>query len=747
MGAARPAKAGARGEAAPDEDAFFPEGAPLSALPALPVDKPLDYLAPPGGVRAGDWVEAPIGPRRALALVWGPPSAELPPDRLKPLARRLDLPPMTPETRRFLARAADYTLIELGQVLRLASRAPGLREAPRMRRLLTLGPERPERMTPARRRVIAFLEAHDGMPFEPAELARQAGVGPGVVKGLEAAGALSARLAPHDPPFARLDPAFAPPALSPAQDEAAEALRQSVAARGYATFLLKGVTGSGKTEVYMEAVAECLRQGRQALVLLPEIALTAAFLDRFERRFGARPAEWHSAAGDAGRRRCWRAAASGQAQVVVGARSAVFLPFRDLGLVVVDEEHDGSYKQEDGPRYNARDMAVLRAALGRATAVLASATPALETWANARAGKYRRLDLPERFGPAVMPRMQAVDMRRHAPPRGEWISEPLARAVNERLARGEQSLLFINRRGYAPLTLCRGCGAHMGCPHCDAWLVEHRLRGRLVCHQCGHSRPVPKACPECGRADALAALGPGVERLAEEARARFPKARTALLSSDLAQSAEQLKARIAAIAAGEADVIIGTQLVAKGHNFPLLTLVGVIDADLGLKGGDLRAAEKTFQLLRQVAGRAGRADRPGAALLQTYAPDHPVIRAILSGDEETFWEREAAQREAAGAPPFGRMAGVIVSGPDEARVWRTAEALARAGAALEQAGAQLFGPAPAPIARIRGRFRVRLLVKAPRGAPLQAALRAWRAATRPEPGVSVVIDIDPQSFL
>jgi primosomal protein N' (replication factor Y) len=509
--------------------------------------------------------------------------------------------------------------------------------------------------------------------------------------------------------------------------------------------LLHGVTGSGKTEVYMEAIAECLRAGRQALILLPEIALTSDFLSRFADRFGARPALWHSQATDAERRRCWRAVAGGQAQAVAGARSALFLPFADLGLVIVDEEHDGAYKQEEGVLYNARDLAVLRAHHEGAAAVLASATPSLETWANAEAGKYERLDLPERFGPAVMPRLRAIDLRRDGPGKGEWISPPLAEAVRARLAAGEQALLFLNRRGYAPITVCRGCGHQMGCPHCDATLVEHRFRGRLMCHQCGYERSAPATCPACNAADSFAAIGPGVERLAEEAQVRFPGARVAVLSSDLA-SAKSLAEQIAAIARGEADVIVGTQLAAKGHNFPLLTLVGVIDADLALRGGDLRAAERTFQLVRQVAGRAGRAERPGEALIQTCAPEHPVIQAILSGDEEGFLQAEAGRRRAAGAPPYGRMAGVIVSGPEEDRTARTAAALARAGGMLEAAGVQLFGPAPAPIARIRGRWRMRLLAKAPRHVKMQAALKAWRASVKPEPGVQVRIDIDPQSF-
>jgi primosomal protein N' (replication factor Y) len=363
----------------------------------------------------------------------------------------------------------------------------------------------------------------------------------------------------------------------------------AVAARRFETQLLKGVTGSGKTEVYMEAVAECLAQGRQALILLPEIALTASFIERVEARFGARPAEWHSEITGTQRRRVWVGAAAGDAQLVVGARSALFLPFKDLGLIVVDEEHDGSYKQEDGALYSARDMSVLRASLCQSVTVLASATPSLESWANAEAGKYKRIELPERFGAAELPETRLIDLREEKIERGRWIAPPLARAVYQRLEAGEQSLLFLNRRGYAPLTVCRACGYFFECSDCDARMVEHRYRGRLMCHQCGATKPIPTECPKCGRDDCLSVSGPGVERLAEEAAERFDGARIALLSSDMAPGSS-VKEAVASIARGDVDIIIGTQIVAKGHNFPLLTLVGVIDADLGLQGGDLRAA-------------------------------------------------------------------------------------------------------------------------------------------------------------
>jgi primosomal protein N' (replication factor Y) len=547
-------------------------------------------------------------------------------------------------------------------------------------------------------------------------------------------------------PFPRLDPARPGKDLTPDQAAASEHLAAAVGTEDYGTTLLRGVTGSGKTEVYLEAVAAALRTGRQALVLLPEIALTAEFMSRVEERFGARPAEWHSGATMTERRRIWRMVGEGQAQLVIGARSALFLPYQNLGLIVVDEEHDTSYKQEEGVFYNARDMAVLRASICGAHVVLASATPSLESWVNAQAGKYGKLELTARFGAAVMPEMRAIDMRAESLPSNRWISAQIRDAVQARLDDGEQAMLFINRRGYAPITLCRACGHQIGCDQCDARMVEHRFLKRLVCHQCGESKPVPARCPSCDAEGRLAPVGPGVERLGEEAAALFPEARIATLSSDMYGSARALKAEIENIAAGGADIIIGTQLVAKGHNFPDLTLVGVIDADLGLQGSDLRAAERTFQLMRQVAGRAGRVEKPGVALLQTYQPEHPVIRAILAGDEDRFWAAEARERQAAAAPPFGRMAGIILSATDVALAFDAGNFLARRDEPLRKIGAQVFGPAPAPISRVRGRHRVRLLVKADKNAPLQGALAQWVGQLRIKGDLRLAVDIDPQSF-
>ncbi|WP_417742127.1 primosomal protein N' [Salipiger sp.] len=727
-------------------DAFYDEGTLVAVLTTQPLDRLLDYKAPEGGCWEGAFVEVPLGPRKVLGVVWGPGRGDFDYAKVRPVTRVLDVVPMRAELRSFLERAGEYTLTPLTAMLRLATRAPGLGEAPSMRKIYRLGDVEPERMTDARRRVLEVLSEMGGLSLTQGELADAAGVTSSVIKGLAKMGAVREEEAPRDTAFPRLDPDYGGKALAEDQAAAAQSLREGVASGRYGTVLLKGVTGSGKTEVYLEAVAECLAQGRQALVLLPEIALTSEFLTRVEARFGAKPAEWHSGVTVTERRRVWKQVAQGGAQLVVGARSALFLPFRDLGLTVVDEEHDTSYKQDEGVLYNARDMAVLRASICSGRVVLASATPSLESWANADAGKYQRLDLVSRFGASVMPEMRSLDMRAETLPSNRWVSPSLQSEVLARIERGEQAMLFLNRRGYAPVTICRACGHQIGCPHCDARMVEHRFLQRLVCHQCGETVPKPEVCPSCEAEDKLAAVGPGVERLAEEAAELFPQARLAVLSSDLFGSARALKEEIEKIASGGADIVIGTQLVAKGHNFPLLTLVGVIDADLGLQGSDLRAAERTFQLMRQVAGRAGRAEKPGVALLQTYQPEHPVIRAILSGDEEGFWQAEAEERRAAGMPPYGRLAGVILSSTEAQEVFDLGNAMARQDAPLRRIGAQVYGPAPAPIAKVRGRHRVRLLVKAPKGAALQPALADWAGQFRLRGELRMAIDIDPQSF-
>ncbi|HHY49153.1 MAG TPA: primosomal protein N', partial [Alphaproteobacteria bacterium] len=490
--------------------------------------------------------------------------------------------------------------------------------------------------------------------------------------------------------------------------------------------------------------ADTLRAGRQALILLPEIALTHTFMERFAARFGNRPAEWHSDMTPVQRSRTWRGVMNGTVRAVVGARSALFLPFRELGLIVLDEEHDGAFKQYDGLNYHARDMAVVRARFARARVILSSATPSVESRNNANTGRYRHVLLHSRFAEAALPDITALDMREEPPEKGQWIAPRLAREIFATLDRGEQALLFLNRRGYAPLTLCRACGYQYQCPNCDAWLVEHRFRGVLMCHHCGHELRRPEACGNCGEVDSLIPIGPGIERIAEEAELRFPEARKVILSSDMGSHA-QLRDRFAEIERGEYDLVIGTQLVAKGHHFEKLTLVGVLDADLGLAHGDPRAAERTFQILTQVTGRAGRASKAGRAFLQTWHPTHPVIEAMVKGDREAFYAHELEVRAQGMLPPFGRLAALIVSASADGEAMDYARRLLAAAPLAE--GLRLYGPAVAPLAMIRGRHRVRLLAQSPRDFDLSGYVRFWLRLAEPARGsLKVQVDIDPQSF-
>ena len=723
-------------------------GGRAAVLVPLPVAGAYDYAVPDGlPVAPGRFVRVPLGARVVTGVVWGAAEGAVDPARLREIEAALDAPPMTDDLRRTIAWTAAYTMSPPGAVLRMAMSVPEALDPPKLEtRYAARVRALPEgvRRTDARERLVRLLA--DGRPRRLADIARAAGVGASVVRGLVDAGVVApvSVALEEDPPAP--DWRRRGPALTPAQSEAAERLRALVAAgRGASVTLLDGVTGSGKTEVYFEAVAACLARRRQVLVLVPEIALTVDWLRRFERRFGAPPALWHSDVGRSGRRDTWRAVAAGRAPVVVGARSALFLPFRDLGLVVVDEEHDSSFKQEDGVVYNARDIAVVRARYAACPIVLASATPSLETAVNAGRGRYERLTLGERFGSAAAPPLAALDMRAEALAPQTWLSPSLRDAARRTLGEGRQVLLYLNRRGYAPLTLCRGCGHRIACPNCAAWLVDHRLAGRLQCHHCGHTARLPRECPQCEAPGSFVACGPGVERLSEEAHAAFPGARIALMSSDTLGGPEAAGRLIARIRDREYDLVIGTQLVAKGHNFPHLALVGVVDADLGLDGGDLRAAERTFQVLHQVAGRAGRAGNPGRALIQTYDPDHPVMRALVAGDRDGFLAAEARARRRAAMPPFGRLAAVVVAGRNLDAVAETGRALARA--APRRAGVTVLGPAPAPLALVRGRHRHRLLVKAGRGVRLQPLLAEWLRMAPARGGVRVQVDIDPYSFL
>ena len=706
---------------------------------------PLDYRVPEAmDVQPGSVVVAPLGPRQLLGVAWEPErlaSNEVPDSRLRPLAGLVEVPPIAAPLRRLCEWTADYYLAPLASVLRMVLPSSAALEG--SRQLIEYRPTGsiPPRLTPQREKALSALEGRQGTIRE---LADHAGVSDAVLRGLVNAGALEAVAVDADRPLACPDPDHAPTDLNAAQREAADSLAASIG-KGFDPVLLDGVTGSGKTEVYFEAIAECLRHGKQALVLLPEIALTEPFLKRFEARFGCPPVAWHSDLRSSERRRTWRGIASGEAKVTVGARSALFLPYPELGLIVVDEAHEPSFKQEDGVQYHARDTAVMRALFEEIPVILSSATPAIESRHMVEIGRYREVALPERFAGASMPQMRAIDLTQDPPPRGRWLAPELVQELEANLERGEQSLLFLNRRGFAPLTLCRHCGHRFQCPNCTAWMGEHRLMRRLACHHCGHVMPPPKACTECGEEDSLVACGPGVERIADEVAELFPEARTAIVTSDTIWSPQRAAEFVAAMERGEIDIVIGTQLVTKGYHFPNLTLVGVVDADLGLAGGDLRAGERSFQQIQQVAGRAGRGEKPGRVFVQTHDPEAPVIAALVSGDAPGFYAAETDARREAAMPPFGRLAAIVISAEDASEAESVARRIGQAAPSVE--GMAVFGPAPAPLAMLRGRHRQRLLVHARRTLDVQDVIRDWLEKIEWSPKVRVAVDVDPYSFL
>ena len=719
----------------------------VDVLVPVALDQTYSYRVPAGvELKPGDVVSVPLGARGdTMGVVWAENSNPDPRlhNRMKDVAGKLDVPPLKTELRQFIDWMAGYTLTARGTVLRMALRM-GDRLGPGRERVgvRLVGPP-PARMTPARAKALRLFG--DGLVRSKAEAAQEAGISAGVIDGLIDEGTLETVVLAPEPVAQPPDPDFSRPDFVLTQLAAADALRLTVAQGGYTVTLLDGVTGSGKTAVYFEGVAENIRRQRQSLILMPEIALTAQFLDRFTERFGTRPAEWHSQLSPRTRARTWAAVAANEVSVVVGARSALFLPYADLGLIIVDEEHDPAYKQEDGAHYHARDMAVVRGRAAKIPVVLASATPSVESEVNARRGRYKRIHLPERFGGQLMPSIEAIDMRREGPPRGRFISPKLAEAVQIALERKEQALLFLNRRGYAPLTLCRACGFRLQWPNCDAWLVDHRFKRRLVCHHCGFNMPPPAQCPNCQASDSFAAVGPGVERLEQEATELFAGARILVLSSDLVESIERLRSELDDVAQGRFDIVVGTQLVAKGHHFPKLNLVGIVDADLGLGNGDPRAAERTFQLLHQVVGRAGREEGRGVGLLQTHQPEHPVMKALISGDREAFYSSEIALRERTGYPPFGRLAGMVISANDRHAAESYGRALVLCAPKDEQV--RVLGPAEAPIAVVRGRHRFRLLVKSPRAFDLSGYLREWLVdAPKAKGSLKLDVDVDPQSF-
>lgn len=761
----------------PSETADRGRAIPVLCQVAVPVPirrgqmQTYDYVAgPAAGCAVGSIVKAPLGRREVWGIVTGhDQKADVAADKLKAIISLADVPALSADTLRFLKAVSRWTLAPFGSVMRLILNTPSALVPPPDQTVYHLSADMPDglRLTPQRQRVLSFLAAAPPLPL--AELSREAGVSASVIKGLADDGALNRSRQPRlatdkYSPAAQAEGLTAQYTLTPAQQKIADGI--DGLAKAFSVHLIDGITGSGKTEVYFDQVIKQLAAGRQVLILLPEIALTTSWKARFEKWFGYEPHIWHSSVSAARRKSIWRQAISGQPMVVAGARSALFLPFDKLGLVIIDEEHDGSYKQEDHVSYQARDMAIMRAKIHDIPVLLASATPSLESWIHAGCGArltssdsqnktaiegWHHWPLTSRYGSAHLPQVSLVDLRLSKPDPGKWLSAEVLDAVTARWQAGEQSLLFLNRRGYAPMTVCADCGHRLTCHQCDSLLVTHKLAGRIQCHFCGIGQPITQTCPSCEATGSLRAVGPGVERLQEELSQRFPEARIAVLSSDTVQTSEADEL-FAAIQAGEIDILIGTQMAAKGHHFPNLTLVGVVDADLGLGGGDLRAAERTYQMLWQVAGRSGRGERPGKVLIQTFQPQHPVLQALVVGPEDNpndardkFMQTEADAREAAGMPPFGRLAALILSGSDIVKLEQAARHLNEIRPQFAQV--DIFGPAQAPLSRVRGQFRIRFLVRCDRQVAIGKVVEDWLSRAVVPSGVRVVCDIDPYSFL
>ena len=726
----------------------------VGVLLPLPFNEPFDYRVE-GEAAPGDLVRVSFGREVLPGVVWTiGKSSNLDDSKIKTIIEKFNLPPLSAELRKFISFVAQYNMAPLGLVLKMVISVRGVFDDPKMNVMYELSgktlAEAKLKNSDARWRVMDFLKF---APFNRQEIAAGAGVGQSVIKTMIDAGVLRPVLVEAKKDFSVPNPVFQKVKLTDEQ-EAAASLLVSEIGNGFNVTLLDGVTGSGKTEVYFEAVAKALEQGRQVLIMVPEIGLTAQWLKRFEKRFGVVPAKWHSALGNRERTDTWKAVAEGRAKVLVGARSALFLPYRNLGLIVVDESHDQSFKQEDAVNYQGRDMAVVRAKYEQIPIILSTATPDLETVVNVEEGKYDVVELHNRFAAAVLPEIKIIDLKQDKPlrlmrPDGSgsepsWLSPTLTEALKENLDKGEQSMLFLNRRGYAPLVICRDCGHRIQCPNCTAWLTEHRKANRLICHHCGYMVPIPQECPECHSPNGLTACGPGVERVAEEIKYRFPLARTKVLSSDFTTNFQEVSEVIAAMERGEVDILIGTQILAKGHHFPALTLVGIVDADLGLMGSDLRAAERTFQLLSQVSGRAGRGEKKGTVYLQTLYPENAVLQALAANDRCKFIELEKKTRRILKMPPFGKLAAVIVSGPNQEETEKTAILLGQN--APNTAYISTLGPAPAPIFMLRNKYRYRLLLKTAKNIKIQDVVRDWLKRVRVPGRVRVEVDIDPYSF-
>ncbi len=720
----------------------------VGVLLPMPFNEPFDYQADEA-VELGQLVRVPFGREVLVGVVWKiGKTSNLDEKKIKKIIEILPYLPFKADFRKFIEFTAAYNMAFLGLVLKMALSVKGVFEDAKMLKLYELSgkslSEAKLKNSDARWRVMDFLKA---MHFNRQEIAQGAGVSQSVIKTMIDAGVLKEVLVEKKKEYGQPVCGFQKVKLTSEQEAAANELCAKVG-NGFNVTLLNGVTGSGKTEVYFEAVEKAFAAGKQVLILVPEIGLTSQWLGRFAKRFGVMPAEWHSALSPKERVDAWKAVAKAEAKIIIGARSALFLPYPDLGLIVIDESHDASFKQEDAVNYQGRDMAVARAKYEQIPLILSTATPDLETICNVDEGRYNQVCLKSRFAQAQLPEIKIIDLKKNKPEKGSWgmswLSPKLCEKLRANYEKGEQSILFLNRRGYAPLVICRDCGHRIQCPHCSAWLTEHLRAGKLVCHHCGYMRDIPKCCPECHSENGLTACGPGVERIAEEVKYRFPLAKTKVLSSDFVTNFKEVQQVIKEMEEGKIDILIGTQILAKGHHFPELTLVGIVDADLGLMGSDLRAAERTYQLLSQVAGRAGRGEKKGEVYLQTLYPENAVLNSLVKGNAEEFYVLEKQTRRILKMPPFGKLAAIIVSGERKEEVEKTAILLGQT--AFNDDKITTLGPAPAPIFVLRNKYRYRLLLKTAKNIKIQDVLREWLKRVKVPSSVRVEADIDPYSF-
>ncbi|MBQ8293973.1 MAG: primosomal protein N' [Alphaproteobacteria bacterium] len=731
---------------------MFNSGTVVKVLIPNVVNAGYDYRLT-AAAEIGAFVMVTVMNRPYIGVVWGVGDSGLPPNKIKNIVRvfdfRLDISDL-----QWIQKMSAWTLMSPGAVLRLIINVPDVFAPPKLEQLYSFNFDNRARMTDARQAVADAFASNDNGPMTVLDIQNIARVSSSVVRTmikneiLIPAGCQEIQKKSVQLQYSDMGNII----LNSEQQFAADSIGSAIAMGGFSVHLLDGITGSGKTQVYFDAAWRAYSMGKSVLLMMPEIALTAQFMSRFASRFGAPPVVWHSNLTAARRREIWRGVLSGEIRMVVGTRSALFLPWQKLGLIVIDEEHDPSYKQDDMGNYHARDMAILRAKIAGFPVILASATPAAETLENVNLGKFSHLRLTSRFGGAQMPEISTIDLRENRPEnytsddgadQTGFLSVPLCAAIRDTISVGRQVMLFINRRGFAPIVQCKRCGYTATCPDCSVGMTYHKRLGKLLCHMCGRTAPLDELCPECG--GALSMRGVGLEKIQQEVMSKFPTARTALVSSDIITSRQALERLVSQMERGDIDIVIGTQILAKGHHFPNLTLVGVVDADMGLFGTDFRAAEHTFQQLFQVAGRAGRGEFPGRVFLQTYQPDHPVLTAICAGDRDNFMTTDMAARRAAQMPPYGQLIAVIIEAEKESVLQKFCADLASVAPVLT--GAKIMGPIAAQIYQVRTWYRMRFLVAGGRGANLQPAVSHWLGKVKVPANIRVKIDVNPMNFM